>query len=80
MAYTIKFLSNSKSPNSARDKVLLYLQERMKKEGVFTCKMECRGDSILISRVRLVKSKPYCGNHPGECPVSTTKKPKMKFL
>lgn len=31
--------------------------------------------SILVHNVRLVKAKPYCGNHPGECPVSDKPKP-----
>ena len=30
---------------------------------------------IFVSRVRLVKKKAYCGNHPGECPVSDKPKP-----
>jgi hypothetical protein len=31
--------------------------------------------AILVQKVRLVKAKPYCGNHPGECPVSSKPKP-----
>lgn len=31
--------------------------------------------SILVERVRLTTKKPYCGNHPGECPVSSKPKP-----
>lgn len=64
--YTIKF-----SPKSQPKlyKVLTYLQERLAKEGVFRAGLRVSGDSILVKPVRLVKAKPYCGNHPGECQV-----------
>jgi hypothetical protein len=29
--------------------------------------------SILVGNVRLTEKKPYCGNHPGECPVGSPK-------
>lgn len=31
--------------------------------------------AILVEQVRLVTKKSYCGNHPGECPVSDKPKP-----
>lgn len=31
--------------------------------------------TILVRKVRLTKKKAYCGNHPGECPVSDKPKP-----
>lgn len=36
--------------------------------------------AILVSRVRLIKAKPYCGNHPGECQVSSRPKPVSTYL
>jgi len=35
---------------------------------------------ILIRKIRLTKKKPYCGNHPGECPVSDKPKPNSTRL
>lgn len=34
---------------------------------------------IFVTRVRLLKKKPYCGNHPGSCPVGS-RKPMSSFL
>jgi hypothetical protein len=84
--YTIKFNGNNRSYYSL--KVLAYLQERMAKEGRFKATLTpsfvwARGvqyPTIKIKPVRLVKAKPYCGNHPGECPVSDKPKPKSHHL
>lgn len=35
---------------------------------------------ILVENVKLTEKKPYCGNHPGECPVSDKPKPKSTRL
>lgn len=35
---------------------------------------------IEITRVRLKKAKPYCGNHPGPCVADGRKKPNTTFL
>jgi hypothetical protein len=34
---------------------------------------------VCLRNIRLTKSKPYCGQHPGEC-VIERKKPKLAFL
>lgn len=31
--------------------------------------------AILVSNVRLIKAKSYCGNHPGPCPITDQRKP-----
>lgn len=72
MAYTIQF---NKKSSDQRDKVLSYLRDRMAKEGVFqatlTPTFDARGRAcIIVKPVRLVKAKPYCGQHPGECQVN----------
>ena len=35
---------------------------------------------LYLKPVRLKEKKPYCGNHPGECPVSTKPKPYTTYL
>jgi hypothetical protein len=74
--YTIKFLSGG---IEKRDRVLAYLQERIVKENIFRATFkplfDNRGNPCIgIKPVRLVKAKPYCGNHPGECALTTRKK------
>lgn len=71
MAYTITFKNSAQSLG----KVLDYLRDRMAKENrfraTFTPGVNRRGQMIIVVRtVRLVKAKPYCGNHPGECVVN----------
>lgn len=85
MAYTIQFSPGAyEKRQDTRNRVLLYLQERLAKDGKFRCNLQAstnRGlggyicHTILVAQVRLVKAKEYCGNHPGECPVSSKKKP-----
>ena len=86
MAYTITFLKGSENKQGL---VFNYLQERMAKEGVFRATLTPFTDTkgrlcIRIKPVRLIKAKPYCGNHPGECVVNPftgpTKKPKATWL
>lgn len=86
MAYTIQF---NKGGIEKRDKVLAYLGERMAKEGIFRATLTPLHDShgrpcIKIRPVRLLKKKPYCGNHPGECVVhpifGARKKPNATYL
>lgn len=84
--YTIKFLGDHRSHTSG--KVFAYLQERMAKEGRFKANLTpsfvwvkgIQYPTIEIKPVRLVKAKSYCGNHPGECPVSDKPKPKATYL
>jgi hypothetical protein len=88
MAYTIKF--NRDSNNTIkRDRVLAYLQARLIKDGRFRATLTpisvvgFSGKSfaaIRIKPVRLVTAKPYCGNHPGPCPVSNKPKPRATYL
>lgn len=35
---------------------------------------------IRISKVRLRQKKPYCGNHPGTCPLDGKKKPNSTLM
>ena len=35
---------------------------------------------IRVRKVRLTQKKPYCGNHPGECPISSKPKPVSSML
>jgi hypothetical protein len=58
-----------------RDQVLEYLQARLVKEGTFRATLERGIDmksryTIRVKPVRLIKAKPYCGNHPGECQIN----------
>lgn len=82
MAYTIQILSGGLEK---QHKVLNYLNERMAKEGNFRAKLtpslNSKGNPIiLVKQVRLVKSKPYCGNHPGPCELNGQKKKTMTYL
>src|SRR5580698_5490072 len=68
-----------------RDQVLEYLEARLIKEGKFRATLERGIDmksryTILIKPVRLVKAKPYCGQHPGACLLSERPKPKSTLL
>jgi hypothetical protein len=86
MAYTIQIL---KGGTEKRDRILAYLQERLVKEGTFRATLTPIHDNkgnpcIVVKPVRLLKKKPYCGNHPGECVVNpffgARKKPNVTFL
>jgi len=73
MAYTIRF--NQDNNGTIQGKVFAYLNERMTKEGKFRATLTPFTDNkgrtcIKIKPVRLVKKKPYCGNHPGECVIN----------
>lgn len=37
-------------------------------------------EGIRIHKVRLTEKKPYCGNHPGPCPLSDKPKPRSTLL
>lgn len=87
MAYLI-------SPNQPFDasKVALAIEAAVKQDGRFTCSTSVEQytryrkshQRVRIDMVRLTESKPYCGQHPGECFISpifgAPKKPKCKFL
>lgn len=85
MAYTIQFLDNKPAKF---EKVFNELPLRFEKDGRFKAqfqKSETKTSkitlqTIVISKVRLTKNKEYCGNHPGECPISNEPKKKMSFL
>lgn len=81
MAYTITF----KKASPTQGKVLDYLRARMAKEGRFTATLAIGVDRrlrpiILVQNVRLVKAKPYCGNHPGPCEVNPYFNPPKKVM
>jgi hypothetical protein len=95
MAYTIQLNGNTSNAKTLaalytkRDKVLAYLFQRMAKEGIFRATLTPVSDtkgrpSIRVKPVRLVKAKPYCGNHPGPCQINPflgpRKKPNSTFL
>lgn len=87
MAYTIQILTGGLAK---QERVLNYLHARMIKEGKFRATLTPFVDGkgnycIKIKPVRLVKKKPYCGNHPGECQVNpftrqAPKKPMATYL
>ena len=86
MAYTITFLQGSENKQGL---VYNYLLERMAKEGKFRATLTPFTDNkgrpcIKVKPVRLIKAKPYCGNHPGECVVNpfvgVRKKPNATYL
>jgi len=86
MAYTITILDGKESTQS---KVLSYLNARMAKEGIFRATLTPFVDKygrhcIKVKPVRLVKAKPYCGNHPGPCAINPffgpRKKPNSTYL
>lgn len=89
--YTIQFLPNKKDKHvsdfnrrvTRRDKVIAYILSRMAKEGVFRATLTPASDqlgnpTILVKPVRLLKAKPYCGNHPGECQINPFLGPQKK--
>jgi hypothetical protein len=70
VAYTIQFQENQ---IEKRDKILAYLQARLVKDGRFKATLTpvsnfgWKGNmfpAIRVKPVRLVKKKPYCGQHP----------------
>lgn len=84
--YTIQF---TKDGTEKRDKVMAYLTARMQKEGIFRAGLTASTDNkgrptILVKPVRLLKAKPYCGQHANECvahPIfGFRKKPKATYL
>lgn len=82
MAYTIKFLSANEQRVAT---IHAYLLTRMAKEGKFRATLTSATDSkghpiIVVKPVRLMKAKPYCGNHPGECQANGKPKKTMTYL
>lgn len=82
MAYTIQILTGGIAKQC---QVLNYLEDRMRKEGVFratlTPGVDPKGHCIIVCKpVRLINRKSYCGNHPGECPVDSKPKPRATYL
>lgn len=94
MAYTIE-LEDKKSA----DRFIKALESKTKKDGRFkvgrveapeaeTLGVRARGKRaprcrVVLRYIRLVKSKPYCGQHPGECvvgPLGPRPKPVLKCL
>src|SRR5690348_11075987 len=79
MAYTIKLLDR----NAGAQYVISILCEYIERDGRFTCEFEQEGDRILLRKVRLMKAKPYCGQHPGPCqigPFGERPRRNMRFL
>jgi hypothetical protein len=86
MAYTITLLDGG---IAKQYQVLNYLAARMAKEGIFRATLTPSVDRharciIIVKPVRLIKAKPYCGNHPGECQINPftgpQKKPRATYL
>jgi len=84
MAYTIRF--NDPKYNKVGT-VFNYIHERLAKENVFNARLRVTLDTkgrqcFIIKPVRLVKAKPYCGQHFGECVINpfTNKAPKKKVM
>jgi len=86
LAYTIQFKFGCEDK---RDKVLLALQDRIAKDGKFKATLTpvCNGGwkgkfapAIRVKPVRLVKARPYCGNHPNFCENPNRPKPNSTFL
>ena len=83
--YTIQIL---KGGEAKRNRVIQYLNERIAKDGRFRATLKADYDkglpSIHIKPIRLMKAKPYCGQHPGECVVNPfmgpQKKPRATYL
>jgi hypothetical protein len=85
--YTIQLLNSS---SIKLNRIMEALKVKLSKDGRFTCdlveglvKSGKRGQNdlaIFVKRVRLTKAKSYCGNHPGECPVTNERKPISKYL
>lgn len=82
--YTIEI---TKGGEAKRNKVMNYLRERMAKEGKYTAELayiQNKFPGIHVKRLRLVKAKPYCGQHPGECVINpfigVVKKPVNRYL
>lgn len=78
--YTIQFLD--RNDFEKRNKVIDYIRARLIKEGVFNATLTPSHNgkyyTILVKPVRLVKAKPYCGNHPGECQINPFLGPQKK--
>jgi hypothetical protein len=71
MAYVIQL---NKGNEVKLSNVFNDLNARIAKDGRFKCDIDTFKDAssrncMRISRVRLAKAKPYCGNHPGECEI-----------
>lgn len=86
MAYTIKFnLLGEDVVRSIRDSLF----EHIKADNRFTAKLndvqyDCgsyrrsAGGFFTVKPVRLIRMKPYCGAHPGECVVNPYAAPEKK--
>jgi hypothetical protein len=77
MAYTIQVL---KGGSEKRDKVMAALATRLE-TSPFRATLTLEGEaSIKVRPVRLRVNKPYCGNHPGECPIGGPPKKNASYL
>jgi hypothetical protein len=60
------------------------LAATLRADGRFTADLDLgktrKGFEIYVSRVRLVKAKEYCGQHPGPCPVDGRPKKRYRYL
>lgn len=91
MAYTIKIHTGD---IYKVDRIRVKVLDRITKNGKFTCEAggvsfdyskprggsRKSGYSFRLNKIRLVKAKPYCGQHPGPCAVTNTKKPVGRWL
>jgi hypothetical protein len=83
MAYTIQF--HSAYTDEKVSIIVNHLKARIEKDGRFRAELTIgrtsKGFSCAwLRKVRLTKKKAYCGNHPGECPISSKPKPVSSLL
>jgi hypothetical protein len=79
--YTIRFNNGQEIEQGL---IQMYLEERLAKSS-FRATIRRTIDKygkycLEVKPVRLRKAKPYCGNHPGECPIGGGKKPNATYL
>lgn len=77
MPYTIKPLD--RRYNTAY--LVARLVTAVREDGRFDATFDSHEDRIEVPRVRLVKAKEYCGNHPGPCDAfGARRKMKARYL
>jgi len=78
VAYTIKITGRTRAETVKRA-----LDEKVKRDGRFTCRTDARGDHVVVQRVRHTTARRYCGQHAGPCDIPRPfqrKKPVGKWL
>lgn len=80
MAYRIQ-----KLPPAVASELAAHLRLAVIADGRFTCGISVAPtrhatSDIEIRVIRLTTAKPYCGNHPGPCRMTGTKRAKRNYL